>query len=131
MLFTIIASICIAIGIIKWLLESLHIDNYGDKYVFITGCDSGFGNLLAKKLDGMGLHVFAGCLTDRGAKELKQACSARLETIELNVTSEDSIAKAAKEVEDKLPENKGKQMKLISELSNFEFVVRPRIRTAI
>lgn len=108
MLCIIIASVCIAIGVIKWLLESMHIGNYDDKYVFITGCDSGFGNLLAKKLDGMGLHVFAGCLTDSGAKDLKRACSARLVTVELNVTSEASIAKAAKEVENKLPENKGK-----------------------
>ena len=107
MLCILLASVFIIIGAIKWLLESLHIGDYGDKYVFITGCDSGFGNLLARKLDKMGLHVFAGCFTDTGAKDLKQACSAMLETIKLDVTSEVSITKAAKEVRGKLPENKG------------------------
>ena len=109
MICFIIACICIWIGVIKWVLESMHVDNYADKYVFITGCDSGFGNLLAKKLDRLGFHVFAGCLTESGAKDLKQACSERLVTTELNVTSEDSIVKAAKEVKDKLPGNTGKK----------------------
>lgn len=89
------------------MLRRLRVDNYEDKYVFITGCDSGFGNILAKKLDGMGLHVFAGCFTEAGAKGLKQACSSNLETIEIDVTNETSIAKAAKEVQRRLPNDKG------------------------
>ena len=31
------------------------------KAVFITGCDTGFGNGLARKLDGCGFTVLAGC----------------------------------------------------------------------
>ena len=31
-----------------------------DKAVLITGCDTGFGLLLAKQLDELGVHVFAG-----------------------------------------------------------------------
>ena len=29
--------------------------------VFITGCDTGFGNLLARRLDSYGFTVLAGC----------------------------------------------------------------------
>ena len=34
-----------------------------NKVVFITGCDSGFGRLLAIKCAKNGIPVFAGCLT--------------------------------------------------------------------
>ena len=33
------------------------------KAVLITGCDTGFGNLLAKRLANEGVTVFAACLT--------------------------------------------------------------------
>lgn len=36
------------------------------KYILITGYDTGFGNLLARRLDSMGCHVIAACLTDKG-----------------------------------------------------------------
>ena len=41
------------------------------------GCDSGFGFALAKKLDGLGMKVFAGCLYSEGlgAVELQRTCS--------------------------------------------------------
>ncbi|KFM81942.1 11-cis retinol dehydrogenase, partial [Stegodyphus mimosarum] len=43
-----------------------------NKAIFITGCDSGFGNMLAKRMDGLGYRVFAGCLfpNGEGAKDL-------------------------------------------------------------
>ncbi|XP_069689227.1 retinol dehydrogenase 16-like isoform X2 [Periplaneta americana] len=48
-----------------------------DKAVLITGCDTGFGYEFAKKLDSLGVLVFAGCLYSEGdgAKELKSSCS--------------------------------------------------------
>jgi hypothetical protein len=48
------------------------------KYAFtFAGCDSGFGHALAKKLDSIGMKVFAGCLESDGpgAIELKNSCS--------------------------------------------------------
>jgi len=36
------------------------------KAVLITACDSGFGYELAKKLDALGLRVFATCFTSEG-----------------------------------------------------------------
>ena len=43
------------------------------------GCDSGFGQALAKKLDAGGMRVFAGCLDKNGpgAMELAKCCSER------------------------------------------------------
>lgn len=56
--------------VVVWLYrDSLEIDNITEKYVFVTGCDSGFGNLLCKKLDRKGFRVLAGCLTEKGADD--------------------------------------------------------------
>ena len=54
----------------------------------ITGCDSGFGNLIAARLDTYGFKVFAGVLfpDSDGAKELKRK-SKHLELIKLDVTN--------------------------------------------
>ncbi|ESO97670.1 hypothetical protein LOTGIDRAFT_103463, partial [Lottia gigantea] len=43
-------------------------------------CDSGFGHALAKKLDSIGMRVYAGCLIKDGpgAIELRNNCSERL-----------------------------------------------------
>ncbi|XP_069614611.1 retinol dehydrogenase 16-like [Ranitomeya imitator] len=74
---------------------SLILENLTDKYVFITGCDSGFGNLLAKQLDKRGMKVLAACLTDKGAEELKKETSTRLQTILLDVADSQSVSAAA------------------------------------
>ena len=42
------------------------VDEMTRRAVFITGCDSGFGNALALELDGKGVPVYAGCLTEEG-----------------------------------------------------------------
>lgn len=81
------------------------LSSFKDKYVFITGCDSGFGNMLAKRLDKKGFHVLAGCLTLKGADSLKRAMSPNLRTTLIDVTNSESIRKAVewvqKEVGDK------------------------------
>lgn len=64
------------------------------KCVFITGTDSGFGNLLAKQLDKKGFRVIAGCLTEKGAADLAAASSPALKTLLLNVTDSGSIRRA-------------------------------------
>lgn len=61
----------------------------------ITGCDTGFGNLLARKLDKAGYKVLACCLFPEaeGAQQLKADCSPKLKLIKLDVTSdEDALA---------------------------------------
>ena len=93
--------------ILRELLRLLRLSNYGDRYVVITGCDTGFGNLLAKRLDRLGVNVFAGCLTKDGAKELRKTASEKLVTFELNVTDEKSIMAAKEFVAKKLPKGRG------------------------
>nr|XP_006130883.1 17-beta-hydroxysteroid dehydrogenase type 6-like [Pelodiscus sinensis] len=79
----------------RWYREQQTVENLREKHVLITGCDSGFGNLLARQLDARGLRVLAACLTPQGAEQLRQATSERLQTVILDVTRSDSIAAAA------------------------------------
>ncbi|XP_059199015.1 retinol dehydrogenase 7-like [Centropristis striata] len=79
----------------RWYKERKTVPNKEDKYVYITGCDSGFGNLLAKRLDTNGFRVIAGCYTEKGEDELKKAASDRLVTFHLDVTNSESVSKTA------------------------------------
>ncbi|NXB29482.1 RDH16 dehydrogenase, partial [Eulacestoma nigropectus] len=76
----------------RWHRERQTVPGLSEKYVLITGCDSGFGNLLARQLDVRGLRVLAACLTEAGAAQLRAATSNRLQTVLLDVTSSKSIA---------------------------------------
>ncbi|NXA10254.1 RDH16 dehydrogenase, partial [Sapayoa aenigma] len=76
----------------RWHRERQTVPRLWEKHVLITGCDSGFGNLLARQLDQRGLRVLAACLTEAGAAQLRAAASPRLQTILLDVTSSQSIA---------------------------------------
>ena len=69
-----------------------------------VGCDSGFGHELAKRLDTLGMTVFAGCLFPEavGANELKSACSNRLHVLHLDVTREEHVQNAVKYVTNSL-----------------------------
>uniref|UniRef100_A0A4X2KZ48 Retinol dehydrogenase 16 n=2 Tax=Vombatus ursinus TaxID=29139 RepID=A0A4X2KZ48_VOMUR len=90
----------------RWHRERQVVSNLGDKYVFITGCDSGFGNLLAKQLDFRGMRVLAACLTEKGAEQLRHGTSDRVETVILDVTKTESITAAARWVKEHVG-NKG------------------------
>lgn len=79
----------------RWYRERKRVGNESDKYVYITGCDSGFGNALARHLDKLGYRVIASCFTEKGEDELKKAASERLTTIHLDVANTDSVNKAA------------------------------------
>ncbi|XP_069614597.1 retinol dehydrogenase 7-like [Ranitomeya imitator] len=83
----------------RWYRQSRILGNLSEKYVFITGCDTGFGRQLAKQLDGRGMKVLAACLTEAAAKELNQETSSRLQTVVLNVTDGKSVSAAVKWVE--------------------------------
>lgn len=81
-------------AIIWYIRDSSTVEAFHQKHVFITGCDSGFGNLLAGRLDGRGFHVIAACLTEKGAADLAAAASPRLKTLLMDVTDSASIRKA-------------------------------------
>src|SRR5687767_4910080 len=67
-----------------------------NRAVFITGCDTGFGHNLAKRLDNYGFHVYAGCLfpSGEGAKCLQRECSNRLTIVKLDVTKDEDVIAA-------------------------------------
>uniref|UniRef100_A0A8C3HJK4 Hydroxysteroid 17-beta dehydrogenase 6 n=1 Tax=Chrysemys picta bellii TaxID=8478 RepID=A0A8C3HJK4_CHRPI len=95
----------------RWYRERQSVEGLPEKYVLITGCDSGFGNLLAKPLDARGLRVLAACLTQQGAEQLRKATSQRLQTVILDVTRTDSIAAATAWVKEQVGD-KGAGFKL-------------------
>uniref|UniRef100_A0A0B6Z2G0 Uncharacterized protein n=1 Tax=Arion vulgaris TaxID=1028688 RepID=A0A0B6Z2G0_9EUPU len=102
------AVIFITILLINWFYRSLKIaKNNIDLYVLITGCDTGFGNRCAQRLDKLGFHVFAACYTVAKAKELSESCSRNLVTIQLDVTDEYAVKETLKTVKKHLPEGKG------------------------
>lgn len=72
--------------------------------MLITGCDTGFGHQLAKKLHSLGFTVFACCLDDNsdGAKALKKLDG--LHVIKLDITKQDQVDKVLDYVERNLPE---------------------------
>uniref|UniRef100_A0A8C3UCQ4 RDH16 dehydrogenase n=1 Tax=Catharus ustulatus TaxID=91951 RepID=A0A8C3UCQ4_CATUS len=76
----------------RWHRERQTVSGLSEKHVLITGCDSGFGSLLARQLDSRGIRVLAACLTEAGAAQLRAATSNRLQTVLLDVTSSKSIA---------------------------------------
>ncbi|XP_015678380.1 retinol dehydrogenase 7-like [Protobothrops mucrosquamatus] len=78
----------------RWYLERQMVENLTEKYVFITGCDSGFGNQLARQLDAQGLRVLASCLTSEAAEQLEKVTSDRLKTTLLDVISTENVAAA-------------------------------------
>jgi hypothetical protein len=51
--------------ILRYLWELVPVGgDRSKKAVLITGCDSGFGHLLALKCASKGMKVFAGCFTE-------------------------------------------------------------------
>ncbi|XP_057614037.1 retinol dehydrogenase 16-like [Chionomys nivalis] len=86
--------------LLHWYRERQVVSNLQDKHVFITGCDSGFGNLLARQLDRRGMRVLAACLTEKGAAELRNKTSDRLKTVILDVTKTESVVAATQWVKE-------------------------------
>ena len=80
-----------------------------DKYVLITGCDSGFGRETAIRLDKMGVRVLATCLTKEGEQSLKSVTSDRLKTFQMDVTNSKQIKDVFEGVERRIPDGTGKR----------------------
>ncbi|KAK7871246.1 hypothetical protein R5R35_007535 [Gryllus longicercus] len=74
--------------------------------VLVTGCDSGFGLALARRLQELGCVVFAGCLqaaNGDGAVELRRL--PRVHVLQLDVTDDKQVEEARIFVEENLPVN--------------------------
>lgn len=94
--------------IIIWFCYSQQILSSGrDRGVVITGCDTGFGNQLAKRLHSFDFVVFACCLNNcsDGAMALKKlgAESGRLHVLQMDVTCQNEVDAARNYVERNLP----------------------------
>ncbi|XP_059848713.1 11-beta-hydroxysteroid dehydrogenase type 2-like isoform X2 [Hypanus sabinus] len=74
------------------------------KAVLITGCDSGFGHSLAKRLHLLGFRVFAMVLHEEGngAQVLRYSASDRLSVIQMDVTDWAMVQEVKKKIEKQL-----------------------------
>ena len=113
------AVLYVVYRIVDRLVRIPSVGRHSDRYILVTGCDSGFGQGIARRLDAIGCHVFAACLTESGETELKKTSSQRLRTISLDVTREESVRKAFDYVKSQLPEGKGKHKRLSQIFQNF------------
>ncbi|XP_062893824.1 retinol dehydrogenase 5 [Mobula hypostoma] len=102
LLYLLYAAFFLVIG---WFIKDRQkIRDVKDKYILITGCDTGFGNLLAKCLDRQGFRVLAGCLTQKGVDSMHRCSSSRLKAILLDVADSISIQKTAEWVQEEVGE---------------------------
>ena len=97
----------LAIYLVRRLIPRAKVD-VKDKYVLITGCDSGFGRETAIKLDEMGVCVMATCLTKEGEQSLKSVTSDKLKTFQMDVTNSQQINYVYQEVKKSIPNDQGK-----------------------
>mmetsp|Transcript_18792 Transcript_18792/g.59956 ORF Transcript_18792/g.59956 Transcript_18792/m.59956 type:complete len:334 (+) Transcript_18792:3-1004(+) len=92
-------------------------------FVYVTGCDTGFGNIAAKMLDNKGLGVFAACYTDEAMEALKKEGSDRLVPVKLDVSQQASVDAAAERIRDELAARPGS--KLMGLVNNAGILVTP------
>jgi hypothetical protein len=97
----------LALKLFMRVLNKIKISNYKGRYVLVTGCDSGFGYLLTKRLDLLGFNVFAGCLTKAGVENLRSECSEKVTAVQLDVSNDDNINAVAGLVKKKLKPDQG------------------------
>ncbi|XDA74679.1 hypothetical protein R6Z07F_004902 [Ovis aries] len=95
-----LAVLVVLYYLLRWSRERQVVSHLQNKIIFITGYDSGFGNQLVRQLDLRGLRVLVACLTEQGAKQLRNQTSDRLQMVILDVTKTESIAAATKWVEE-------------------------------
>lgn len=68
------------------------------KVILLTGCESPLAWLLARRLDDIGFHVFAGFTRRAGNEDadlLKEESSGRLVVLQLDVTSERQVSRTS------------------------------------
>ena len=82
------------------------VEGLQDKYVLITGCDSGFGRLLTENLSKQNVHVFAACLTQDAVQELNQTFP-NVHAFILDITKAEQVQQAYQFVIQTLPKDVG------------------------
>ncbi|KAK3753823.1 hypothetical protein QZH41_005376 [Actinostola sp. cb2023] len=82
---------CVLWYLLKSFFPKPKVGDFSNKYVLITGCDSGFGKTTAIRLDQMGFHVISCCLTREGKENFQTVCSDRLVSVLMDVTDSKQI----------------------------------------
>ena len=108
LLFAVIITALILWLAVKKILSKRKVQHLHTKYVLITGCDTGFGRETAIRLDKIGVHTLATCLTVDAAQELKSMTSDRLRTFLVDVTDSSQIKGVCEQVKKLLPSGQGK-----------------------
>lgn len=100
---TVVASYWLAVFI--WSRALRKVVDTDKKAVLVTGCDTGFGYLAAKRFADDGFAVFAACLnaSSDGAKELTKRHNVRV--VPLDITKDDQVQRALTQVKDGLGSN--------------------------
>jgi NAD(P)-dependent dehydrogenase (short-subunit alcohol dehydrogenase family) len=70
----------------------------GKGAIFITGASTGIGRAAALQLDSLGYPVFASVRKKQDADDLRKAASEKLQPVLMDVTDENSIARARNEI---------------------------------
>uniref|UniRef100_A0AC35UB11 Retinol dehydrogenase 7 n=1 Tax=Rhabditophanes sp. KR3021 TaxID=114890 RepID=A0AC35UB11_9BILA len=86
----------------RLVLERFELSDSKGKYVFVTGCDSGFGKLLVSELLKKEMNVVAGCFTESGKCDLIKeniGSTGELYVVILDVTKQESVQEVFKFVE--------------------------------
>ncbi|KAL3211696.1 hypothetical protein MRX96_008398 [Rhipicephalus microplus] len=100
--------VMISFGTARYLSAKLFrnlVDGDG-KAVLITGCDTGFGNLLARRLSRDGFLVYAGCLQSSSEDACELAKEPNVRVLQMDVTKEEEIDGALDAVKSSLGEKK-------------------------
>jgi NADP-dependent 3-hydroxy acid dehydrogenase YdfG len=85
------------------------------RYVYITGCDSGFGRIAVDLLDKENIGVFAGVFLESSVEKIKQDFpSGRVVPVPLNVRSEASVLEAARTIGEHLKRENAKLIGLVN-----------------
>ncbi|XP_054156810.1 cytochrome P450 3A11-like, partial [Oppia nitens] len=125
---------CLLIIIISYILVKLfyyfrpkQLISPNGKAVLITGCDSGFGNLLAYSLNERGFRVYAACLdpntsTDCGGQRLAKTCrfTDQMVVLKMNVTDDREVHEAFNQITEDLVAN---NCKLWSVVNNAGYMI--------
>lgn len=110
MLFSPLAVVVLLLNLLVKLCTGGFITHYEapeGRAVLITGCDSGFGHMLALELVRKGWRVYAGCLTPQGVEALvsKAAGSAgTMIAVSMDVTKQADIDRVVKQIGDECPQ---------------------------
>jgi len=93
-MFLIIAFIIIIIIIIYYMISSSRCIDTNNKYVLISGCDTGIGHALAIELNQKGFNLFVGVLFPHNITILKEKLSSRAIVFHLDITKQETIDNA-------------------------------------